>query len=450
MKKRIGLIGDNSIGYVEKLKEILLNDCVAVLIDWRIPLQVAIGMMCSYEVNEFYIEDNRIIDVNVPNELKMMLYTGCNNKITELPTSFYNEFAKIFDNYSDDDAVIFFSSGTTGKAKGIRLSFGAINRNVDSIIEYMQLQFDDTIFISKALSHSSTFTGELFVGLKSRMKIIIGPTVTSPVSSLKAIDKYGVTIWCINPTLLKIFLAVLEKQKFALSTLKKIYISGAVIDKITLEYASLLLENIQVLNMYGLTEAGPRVTVQGIHKNNKVGSVGFPICGVEVKIISNCGKEVPNDQKGIIYIKTHSLMNGYLTGYERVSLYKDWFNTGDIGYIDQDGELFLVGRTDNMILHGAHNVFPEEIEKTIKEHKDIFDCALFGEKHEIYGERIICLYVSDICNSSELRSYCLSKLASYEIPSEFIKVSSIPYNSNGKMMRNKLKEIYENERGRYE
>ena len=116
MKKRVGLIGDNSIAYIKKLRDILANNCIAVLIDWRIPLKTAIDMMCSYDIREFYIDENIDVDTIVPNGINMIKYINTENKITELPKSLYEDFKEILNSYSKDDAVIFFSSGTTGKA----------------------------------------------------------------------------------------------------------------------------------------------------------------------------------------------------------------------------------------------------------------------------------------------------------------------------------------------
>lgn len=446
MNKRIGLIGDNSIKFIDVLLDILIERNVVVVIDWRIPLNIALNILHNYEIEECYIE-SKIYKKNIPGyKINIHLFENTQINATELPFSIYEKYKMISNNNSQDDALIFFSSGTTGKAKGIRLSFSAINYNVDAIIEYMHPTNNDTILVTKSLAHSSTLVGELFVGLKANLKIIIEPTTTPPSLVLKNIQKYSVSIWCINPTLLNIYSKLLAKGVYDIDSLKYIFISGSIASRNLLEEANRVYNNAIILNMYGLTEAGPRVTVQNDNGANKFGSVGSPIRGVSVKIISEDGCELPSYTIGIIHVRTLSIMNGYLDGVQRRSLYKDWLNTGDLGYIDDDGDLFVVGRTDNMILQGSHNVFPEEIETILKQHKLIEDCVVFGVKHYIYGERIICMYLSDYeINNKELRQFCSGLLAPYEIPSEFLRISKLPYNSNGKLIRHKVMKLYEQE-----
>ena len=284
------------------------------------------------------------------------------------------------------------------------------------------------------------------MGLKSNSKIIVEPTVTSPTSVLKSINKFNVSIWCINPTLLNIYSKLLSRSNYNINSLKYIYISGSIANKKLLEEAKDNFKNVIILNMYGLTEAGPRVTVQSTNSAYKLGSGGSPISGVEIKIISETGQELAQNSIGIVHVNTLSIMNGYLNGVGKKSLYRGWLNTGDLGYLDSDGDLFIVGRSDNMILHGSHNIFPEEVENALKYHKLINDCLVFGIDHNIYGERIICLYLSDVkISDNELRAHCANLLASYEIPNEFSRITKLPYNSNGKLMRNLALNLYEQE-----
>lgn len=196
MKRKIGLIGDNSVKYIDTLLNILLDGHVAVLIDWRIPLNVSLSVLQQAGIEECYIESTKFAFTEKTSKLKITLFDTDHKGAEEVPSSIYEKYATLLKKQSADDSLIFFSSGTTGKSKGIRLSLAAINHNVDAIIDYMHPSKSDTILISKALTHSSTITGELFVGLKSNTRIIVEPTVTSPTSVLKDIKKFDVSIWC--------------------------------------------------------------------------------------------------------------------------------------------------------------------------------------------------------------------------------------------------------------
>lgn len=446
MKKRIGLIGDNSIKYVDILLNILLSGDTAVLMDWRIPLNVSLNILQEVGVHECFLESKKFKTNCLGEKINLIMYENEQNAAKEIPLLMYEKYRIISKNLSNTDALVFFSSGTTGKAKGIRLSFSAINNNVDAIIEYMKPKKNDTILITKSMSHSSTLIGELFVGLKSSSKLIVAPTTIHPSIVLKNIMQYNVSIWCLNPTLLCVFSKLASRGTYNINSLKRIYISGSIASKQILLEANERFKNVLIINMYGLTEAGPRVTVQRSCAINKFGSVGSPVNGVKIKIIAEDRKELSSYLTGIVHVKSSSIMNGYLNGKCRKSLYNDWLNTGDLGFIDDDGDLYIVGRVDNMILQGSHKVYPEEVEIKLKQHKLIDDCIVFGVKHDIYGERIICLYLSgESIKNIELRRYCANLMAPYEIPSEFLKVKMLPYNSNGKLERYKAKKMYEEE-----
>jgi long-chain acyl-CoA synthetase len=436
----VGLISDNSSKCVELLLHIWnRGDCVA-FIDWRIPYNRIIEIFADCNITECYVSEYIYRKWETSSDFltdrpkaKLNIVFENNRGACLLPTEIYEMF---HENYSDTDALVLFSSGTTGKSKGIILSHYAINTNADAVIKYMGLDAETTISIVKSLSHSSTIVGELLVALKTKAKVLLSPTITSPKASLDNIEKYGVSLMCVNPTLLKIYADTVKKLKVNVNNLKVIYVSGSILSKDLLSLVREVFLDVQILNVYGLTEAGPRVTAQVKGQQWTDGSVGKAIDGVDVKVIDTNGDVLPYGEKGIIHVKTKSIFSGYILDLKaRKSFYKDWFNTGDIGYMNEDGELFILGRWDDMILQGAHNVFPDEIEELIRVKSTVVKCLVFGVKDDIIGERIICYYVADKDCSNELMDVCINNLASYEIPKEFIRVDMIPQTENGKVSR---------------
>ncbi len=262
-----------------------------------------------------------------------------------LPSEIY---AKFRNNYSRDEAIVIYSSGTTGKSKGIILSHFAINTNADAIINYMKPCNNDCMYIVKNLTHSSSITGELLVDLKMKIDLLITPTIVPPRYTLMNIEKYGVTILCINPTLLKLYVDDIKKnnKKYDLSALKKIYVNGAKADKKLILGAQNTLINQQIYYEYGLSEAGPRVASQALEYCN-IHSVGKPIMGVQVKILKENGETAAINEHGIIHVLTPSKYEKYILGEVKYSsLYKDWLNTGDIGYIDENEELHVLKQVE--------------------------------------------------------------------------------------------------------
>jgi long-chain acyl-CoA synthetase len=425
---RVGLIGENSTEYISKLIDIWNNGDCAVLIDWRIPCEKAIEMMKEAGVQNCYLESGKYDIADCYNDINFVTYVRTSNSAELLPGEIYDKF-KI--NYRGNEAIVLYSSGTTGKAKGIILSHFALNTNADAIIDYMRPTKKDCIYIAKTLSHSSTITGELMVALKTHTRLVVAPTIVPPRFMLDSICKFAVTIICLNPTLLSIYANEHQKNHYDLSPLKTIYVSGSILNDQSYWCAHEIFGNIEIYNVYGLSEAGPRVTAQrkDCHKSN---SVGKPIKGVEIIVVDDNGNEANKCEYGIIHVNTPSRFSGYITKNEKLSsLYKGWLNTGDIGYLDDNGELHIVSRIDDVIIHESHKLYPTEIENTIQKIITVNECAVvkIEQNQEVI---IICFYVADkAINAKEiklLRRY----LMSYEVPKKFIQVDYIPKNRNGK------------------
>lgn len=437
--KRIALIGENSVEYIDMLVDIWNSGNCAVLIDCQIPPQTAVEMMSEAQVRKCYVEHKyydkiyAVLDKNV----ELIPYKKENTSVRLLPAETYDRFQE---NYSKDEAVVIFSSGTTGKSKGIILSHFAINTNADAIIDYMQPDDSDRMYIVKNLTHSSSITGELLVALKAKMPLLIAPVVVPPRIVLQNIATYGVTIIGVNPLLLTMYCKEYENKEYNLSTLKKIYVSGALLNDKTYEMAHKVFHNQEIYNAYGLSEAGPRVTAQrrACCKGNSAGKV---IKGVELVIVDESGNVVPNGERGIIHINTPSRFNGYIQGeIKHKSLYQDWLNTGDIGYLDEHNELHVIGRIDDMIVIGAHKIYPTEVERRIQLAADVSECVVAMVNFK--GEDVLsCLYVSDEEMRANIKSILGDSLMKYEIPKVFAKTDNLPRTQNGKVSLNDVKGI---------
>ena len=433
---RVALIGENSIGYVEALVDIWNNENCAVLIDWRIPFRTAVEMMIEADVCTCYIEKSlfdKIEDV-ISDSIAFVTYEKQNQSAELLPKRVYDKYQE---NYSRNEAVVIYSSGTTGKSKGIILSHFAINTNADAIIDYMKPTEADCIYIAKTLSHSSTLTGELLVALKTKMRLIIAPTIVPPRYILNNINKFGVTTICLNPTLLSMLASEYERNQYDVSTLKTIYVSGSILNDAVYNKAHAVFSHIQIYNVYGLSEAGPRVTAQTADccKGN---SVGKPINGVKAEFVGEEGSIVPRGAYGILHVTTPSIFNGYIIGEKKLaSLYEGWHNTGDVGYVDEHGEIHIVNRVDDIIIIDSHKVYPSEVERVIQEHPDIKECAV--AEIELNNNFIGCLYVSEKELGQDIKEALKSKLLPYEIPRYFLRCGALPQTINGKCSKEEVK-----------
>jgi long-chain acyl-CoA synthetase len=282
------------------------------------------------------------------------------------------------------------------------------------------------------MSHSSTLTGELLVALKTRTKLVIAPVIVPPRYALNNINKFQISIICLNPTLLSTYAEECRLKKYNLSSLQTIYVSGSVlIDKIY-NLAHEIFKNIDIYNVYGLSEASPRVTAQRADCC-KTNSVGKPIKGIDIAIVDDNGNIVECGKFGIIHVDTPSRFAGYISGDEKhSSLYQDWLNTGDVGYFDKNDELHIVNRIDDVIIIDSHKIYPSDVEKQIMKYMSISECIVV--KLENKGNEFIgCLYVGTHEVNNIRKSKLDSVLMTYEIPLFFLKCESMPRTLNGKI-----------------
>lgn len=439
---RVALIGDNTIEYVDILLKIWnMGDC-AVLIDWRIPLITAVDMMQQADVNTCYIERKYFPDTCIKNKcnIDFITFEVLNKEAQILPIKVREQFKE---NYTYDEALVIYSSGTTGKSKGVILSHYAINTNADAVINYMKLSANDCFYIAKTLSHSSTITGELLVALKSGVNTIIAPVIVPPRYVFENIQRFSVSIICVNPSLLRLFSREQALKQYKLASLKTIYVSGAILDSQTYIHAHTSFKDIAIYNVYGLSELAPRVTAQ-TETYCKSNSVGKPINGVELAIVNDYGEIVKTGECGIVHVNSPSLFSGYISGSLKYkSLYKNWLNTGDVGYIDENNELHINARIDDLIIINSHKIYPVDVENIILEVSDIAECAISKISYDAI-EIIGCLYVGDNDFTKKFFTNLRLRLAPYEVPRFFINCKSLPKSLNGKLLRNEVNKILEN------
>lgn len=437
---RVALIGENSVEYIETLIDIWNKGDCAVLLDWRIPCQVSVEMMLEAGVRLCYVQEKYYETfIGLNSNISFVSFKTDPIIAALLPSYIYDKY---INRYCSDEAVVIYSSGTTGKARGIILSHYAINTNADAIIDYMRPTIEDCIYIAKTLSHSSTLTGELLVALKAQAKLVIAPTIVPPRYVLNNINKFGVTIVCLNPTLLSMCSDEYEKRQYDILSLKKIYVSGSILSDQVYNKAHKIFDRIHIYNVYGLSETGPRVTAQS-QEHCKSNSVGHPIKNVNVKIFNEQGDTVSNGSCGIVHVQTPCLFEGYTIGVNKCRpLCEGWFNTGDIGYFDDNQELHIVARADDVIVIDSHKVYPSSVERKILMLDEISECVV--AEVIFHGKQLlVCLYTGIRADEIKIKNKLLKFLAPYEVPKCFIFSDKLPQNSNGKIIKKEVCRLIE-------
>lgn len=441
VRERIAIIAKNSIKYIDIIIDEWNNGNSVVLLDYNIPLVTIERMLDEANVKKCYIEKGLLNSCVInSNKINYINFDLQNNDVCFVEDYIYSKYKK---NYSKKEALIIYSSGTTGMSKGVILTHYAISKNADSIQKYMKLSRNDIMYIVKPLFHSSTIVGELLVCLKNKVKIIIGGNFLIPRKIIENIKKFKVSVICINPYLLGEITNYCQKNYLLKSTLKIIYVSGSILSEKLGKMAKLVLKNVEICNMYGLTEAGPRVSSQ-TELNNVDNSVGKAIKGVKIQIINEKGKRCKNNEKGIIHVKTKSIYKSYVKGKTKnISLYKKWLNTGDIGYFDNKHNLYIIGRLDDVIIYNSHKIYPINIEEFILKNLPIKEC--FVTSYSLGDKTIIvCFYKSESNNDllKEIKEKLVNSFLPYEIPKYYIEVQDIIRNANKKIDKHKMYKLF--------
>jgi long-chain acyl-CoA synthetase len=202
---------------------------------------------------------------------------------------------------------------------------------------------------------------------------------------------------------------------------------------------------LDIVEIYGLSEAVAHVTCQPVDGTGKPGSVGKALSVWEIRIVDDNGKELPANQTGEIIVAGPFMKGYYANPEDTAEVIKDgWLYTGDIGKIDEDGELFILGLKKDMILIKGQNIYPIDIEAVLHSHPKVVEAAVVGIPDELRGERIrgvVSLKDGQVVTERELQDFCRQHLANYKVPKQIIFVKSLPKTAAGKIRKEELKQL---------
>ncbi len=344
---------------------------------------------------------------------------------------------------SDDLAAILYTSGTTGHPKGVMLTHNNFIANVNSCIKAVPVKCKDNFLCFLPMFHSFAWTVCVLVPFS------VGACVTI-ISSVRPIKRFFITIFKRRITVfigIPAIYNVLVKIPFfsMLSFLipVRICISGAdalscdVLKKFEKKFRRPLLEG------YGLTEAAPVVSFNLLGKC-KSGTVGFPLPGIEVKIVDDEGKTLPQGESGELLVRGENVMKGYydLPTATQESIIDGWLYTGDMALRDTEGYIKIVGRKKDLIINKGLNIYPREIELILQSYPGVLEAAVVGIHTKTKGEvpkAYIVLNKGAVVEKSEIIKYCQKRLAKYKIPYKIEFREEFPKTSTGKIKKINLK-----------
>lgn len=349
----------------------------------------------------------------------------------------------------EGDAIIIYTSGSAGKPKGIVLTAQGLSNNIRAVATYLDLTKNDSSPIFTPSCYAYSLSQNLTHLLAGSSIYPIPDGLRFPRNITESINRYHLTGISANPTSMRLLIRGLEKHPRDLPSLRYIQLGGEPLGIDLYRAMKKMFPSTDIINMYGATENGPRITYHFITKEKSANTlqnfpVGEPVEGTKLRIAGEHGVELPANQLGEIQISGASLMDRYWANEEETNkrFVGDWFRTLDMGYIDEIGVLYISGRLTSIINVGNEKVLPEEVEAVLNDIDGVYRSAVCGLPDEITGEAIYAaLVLSKEVQETHIKSCCYERMSSYKIPRSFKVVRSIPETLYGKIDRRKVKEL---------
>ncbi|MFX1300024.1 MAG: class I adenylate-forming enzyme family protein [Promethearchaeota archaeon] len=351
-------------------------------------------------------------------------------------------------NEKEDPAAILYTSGTTGFPKGVLQTHFNIKRNAEMIIEHLDVDpsEDHRFMLILPLFHVNAQIVTIMSPLTLGASTILTPGFSAK-SHWETVAKYRATTFSAVPTILSILLRM-PHEGLDLSSIKWV-ICGAAPLPVEVMKAFESTFNCNVVEGYGLTEGTCASSCNPLptesEDKRKVGSIGVALPDTKMKIVDDSDNEVSARETGEIICKGDNVMKGYFRNPEAnaETLKEGWLYTGDLGYVDEDGFFYIVGRKKDLIIRGGENVYPREVEEVLYTYPGVVEAAVIGVYDEIYGEvpkAFIVMKEGYTKSEDQILQHCQENLADFKVPHYVEFRSELPKNPTGKIMKTPLRE----------
>ncbi|MCV7102111.1 long-chain-fatty-acid--CoA ligase FadD2 [Mycobacterium palustre] len=343
---------------------------------------------------------------------------------------------------SKHSSIIILTSGTTGTPKGANRSTPPTLAPIGGILSHVPFKAGEVTALPAPMFHALGF-------LHATIGAFLGSTLVlhrkfKPDVVLNDIAKYRTTAIVVVPVMLSRMLDALDKmdEKPDLSCLRIVFVSGSALNADVAERGLKELGPV-IYNMYGSTEIAFATIAEPKHLQYNPNTAGPVVKGVKVKIFDENGKELPQGEVGRIFVGNAFPFEGY-TGGGNKQIIDGLLSSGDVGYFDEKGLLYISGRDDEMIVSGGENVFPAEVEDCLSGHPEVVEATAIGVEDKEWGQRLRAFVVkkegSDV-DEDTLKKHVRDQLAKYKVPREVIFLDELPRNPTGKILKRELREM---------
>lgn len=453
----VAILGKNSIQYLELCHGASKAGIVFGTINWRLTVEEIAFIVKDADNEALFIEAGfQEIAGQLRDKLPGVRYVVYGGPVELEGALSYEELtAQASDLEPDmvvngsDDAIIMYTSGTTGLPKGAVLTHANVCWDLVAALTYVTPRQGDCFLLSMPMNHVSGLHTQTTTFLARGLPIVI-MSQWEPEEACRLIEQHRITLaYILVAPLLQLLDAPLRK-KYDLSSLQRLMTAAA---KYTADVPLRAMTELGVESvyfMYGLTEAAPIVsttefTAQMLQKPN---TMGFPVWYNDVRIVNEQDQPLPSGEVGEIIVRGPNVFKGY---YKRPEANADtlrngWLHTGDLGYLDEDGFLFFVDRKKDMIKSGGENVYSVEVELAIlNTYADVHEVAIVGIPDAKWGEAVTAFAVAHpgkTIDGEELISRARSVLAGYKLPKKVVVCDQLPKNVSGKVLKRQLREQY--------
>ncbi|GHE93627.1 long-chain-fatty-acid--CoA ligase [Amycolatopsis deserti] len=335
-----------------------------------------------------------------------------------------------------DIALLIYTSGSTGRPKGVMLDHANLRAMTSMLAGHLHLGADDHCLLVLPLFHVNSLCVSFLAPMLVGAQITILPRF-APDTFLAAVREHRPTYFSAVPTIYARLAELPDHVRADLTSVRFAVCGAAPMPRELLERCADRF-GIVIVEGYGLTEGTCASTCNPLDGPRKLGTVGPPLPGQQVKIVDEAGRECATGQAGEVVIAGPNVMRGYLNRPEATAetVRGGLLHTGDVGYLDEDGYLVLVDRIKDMIIRGGENIYPKEIEAALCRHDAVLEAAVIGEPHPVYGEvpvAFVVRYPGATATAEELLEHCRRDLTKVKLPARISIVDALPRNPVGKI-----------------
>jgi long-chain acyl-CoA synthetase len=353
----------------------------------------------------------------------------------------------------DADAILLYTGGTTGRAKGVRLTHRNIVSNGLQVGLTLGVSREDTYLHVAPMFHSADLLATA-ITLAGGTHVYLAEF--NPVAFLSAIQDSRVTMTMLAPTMLIMVLQHVDFAKYDKTSLRIQVYGSSPMAETWIRRALEALPGVLVTQGYGLTETAPILSffehadhVAALASGHlaRLACAGKTLPGVDLRIVDDSGQEVMIGTSGEVIVRGPNITPGYyrLPEVNRDTFREGWFHTGDVGRLDEDGFLYLLDRKKDMIVTGGENVYSSEVESALFAHSGVADAAVIGVPDEKYGEAVFAVVAAKpgaTLDEAELIAHCRSRIGGFKIPRRFAFVDALPKSALGKVLKAELRKRF--------